>query len=214
METSEFSWLSQLLKSLEEADIYLRLSFVGLIVLFVLCCFICCAWSRYGSVIASVFNQSEYSRYLHVIWRHTHTKSTVKLLFNATWCIIIIINFCKNIFHSGQIRSFAVLILHYSAQHMHTEKAVANEDDLRSPGSQLGPVGNEWTMARSSSDYISWWANTKTTETTLLLRVYLAIPVPCVHVWLKLFIGSVMFISQATARISSHTRNKKTWQGY
>ena len=43
-----------LLESFDEADIYLRLSFVSLGVLCILCCFICCAWRHYRSVISSV----------------------------------------------------------------------------------------------------------------------------------------------------------------
>ena len=43
-----------LFESFDEADIYLRLSFVSLGVLCVLCCFICCAWRHYRSVISSV----------------------------------------------------------------------------------------------------------------------------------------------------------------
>ncbi len=53
--------LSQLLRSFEDADIYLRFSVVGVVVFCILCCLICCAWSRYGSVISTLFDpQSKY----------------------------------------------------------------------------------------------------------------------------------------------------------
>ncbi len=58
METSssDLGVLSQLLRSFEDADIYLRFSVVGVVVFCILCCLICCAWSRYGSVISSLFD--------------------------------------------------------------------------------------------------------------------------------------------------------------
>lgn len=39
----------------------------------------------------------------------------------------------------------------------HTASDKAGTDDLRTSVSQLGPVGREWTLGRSSSEYISWW---------------------------------------------------------
>ena len=56
-DNEEAGLVESLIRTVETADIYLRLSLAGLFVFVVLCCMICCAWHHYGSVISTVFDQ-------------------------------------------------------------------------------------------------------------------------------------------------------------